>query len=126
MVLLVSQPSLLSLVVPARELKNLASHARSALQLLLSSLRVPEAIIQGELREMNEVVYARTASRVVLGCMLDLALHVRVRHEYGAEPRMNNLALDLSKVILSPIGNHFPRDVAVGLLSASHPRELVQ
>ena len=126
LVLVVSESSLLSVVVPARDIKNLAVHVQSGLELLLSTLGVSQEIVHAELREMKEVQYARTASRVVLGCMIDLAFHIKCRFESGAEPSMNDLALELSKVFLSPIGNHHPREVAVGLLSRSHPKELVQ
>ena len=124
LVLAVSQPSLLSLVIPARDLKNLDVHLRSSLDILLSSLGVPPDIREGELHEMKKVAYARTASRVVLGCMLDLAFRARVRVESGQPYNLNELALELSTNILSPLGHHRPRDVALALLS--HQKAAVQ
>jgi len=124
LVLVVSQPSLLSLVVPARDLKNLAAHIRSSLQLLLSSLGVPPDVVARELHEMDEVAYAPTASRVVLGCMLDLGFQARLRLESGLPSSLNELALELSRNILSPLGSQHPRDVALGLLS--DPRTPIQ
>src|SRR5262245_17839552 len=123
LVLAVSQPSLLSLLVPARDLKNLAAHIRSSLQVLLFSLHIPADTVEAELHEMEQVAYAPTASRVVLGCMLDLGFQARVRLASRRPSTLNQVALELSTTILSPLGPRHPRDVALGLLS--QPRTVV-
>ena len=124
LVLAVSERSLLSVIVPARDIKNLGIHIRSGLQVLLASLHVSPDALARELQEMQEMAYAPTASRVVLGCMLDLSLQARLRLDSGSPSSLNKVALDLSRNILSPLGSHYPRDVALGLLS--QPRTVVQ
>ena len=117
LVLAVSQPSLLSVVVPARDLKNLGAHLRTSLQVLLGSLGASAHEVAREIHEMSEVAYAPTASRVVLGCMIDLGFRARLQLESDRASTLNDVALDLSTNIMSPIGYHYPRDVALGLLS---------
>ena len=117
LVLLVSDRSLLSVLVPARDWSNVIRRFREALSELLSLLGVSKTHLAAELREMEQVRFARTASRSVLGSMIDLAY--QTRWMLGARPGMTlgDVALELSRVPCGPIAMQYPRDVATARLA---------
>ena len=117
LVLLVSERSLLSVVVPARDWGNFLPPFRDAVSDLLAGLAVPSADAKAELGEMDQLRFSRTASRVVLGSMIDLTYQARTILAARPGISLGRLALELSKVPSGPIGMQYPRDVAAGLLS---------
>ena len=71
MILLVSEKSRLPVLVPARQLESFEKRFRRSLRDLLREIGIPAKAIRRELAEMEELVYARTNSRSVLGTMND-------------------------------------------------------
>ena len=115
----VSERSLLSVVLPARDMRSLVSRLRPAVGEVLAALGAPPEGVAAELQEMEEVALARTASRSVLGSMNDLAYQARVLLAMRPGISPLELALDLGRVPCSPLGFHYPCEVAVGLVSRS-------
>ena len=74
LVLCVSERSLLCAVVPARELVSFPDRLRESVRGLLQYLRIPAERIDAELAAMQGHVFAKTASRTVLGSMNDFAV----------------------------------------------------
>ncbi len=73
MALLVNERTLLPVILPLAPASTLAQRFPSALQAVLQGLGLPDAFIQAEIRHMDEVVYAKTANRSVLGVMNEFA-----------------------------------------------------
>jgi hypothetical protein len=69
LVLCTSERTLLSVVVPAKDLPGLPSRLTWSLVTLLRHLRVPPPVIAAEVRAMEHVRFDRTANRSVLGMM---------------------------------------------------------
>jgi len=79
-VLATSERSLLSVLLPARELRaNLAPNLRSALGALLELLGVPPGAIHREIATMEPVTFGRATNRRVLGSMNDFAFQASVQ-----------------------------------------------
>lgn len=117
LVLVVSERSLLSVLLPANDFGNFMPRLRSSVERLLVTLGAPRTSVAAELREMQQAVVARTINRRVLGSMNDLAYQVRVRLELEPATAVGSLEVELSGVPLSFIGYRQPAEVAVGLLS---------
>ena len=126
LVFLVSDRSLLSVFVPARDWPNFSSHFRSSVSDVLQGLGIPEIALAAELREMEEVKFGRTASRTVLGSMIDLAYQARWELEEQPDITLPELAIKLSRVPCGPIGMAYPREVAAALLTGSSKSQVPQ
>ncbi|HKS06487.1 MAG TPA: hypothetical protein VJR92_09265 [Gemmatimonadaceae bacterium] len=76
LILCTSARSLLTVVVPARDLTDLPRRVAESAAVLLASLGVRHELIRAEVREMQWIQVARTESRSVLGSMNDFAFSV--------------------------------------------------
>ena len=72
LVLCVSERSLLSLVLPARDVRQLPSRLPDAVSSLLARLGVPAAIAAQEVAAMLPISVGLTCNRSVVGSMVDL------------------------------------------------------
>lgn len=121
LVLCTSELSLLSVVVPAKDLPGLAVRMTEAVTLLLRDIGVPPALIERELREMQWVRFAPTASRRVLGHMNDFAWGVECmfRRETADVIYLPEVALQLADTPCGSMDYAQPREIAVKLLTAA-------
>ena len=126
LVLLVSERSLLSVLLPARDLSHFADRFREAAAEVFAGLDASPSAAEAEVMQMKSVEFGPTASRTVLGCMNDLAFQARTILEDQPELGLKAVALKLARVPFSSIGNRFPGDLAVVLLSASEQLGSVQ
>ena len=84
LLLLVSELSLLAVVVPARDARTLPLRLRELVGARLERLGVRRKVLASELLAMGEVVVAKTNSRSVLGTMNDFAFLMPSYWEAGA------------------------------------------
>ena len=118
-----SERSLLTVLLPARELRTkLAPNLRASVSALLETLGVPHGAIVREIVAMEPVTFGRATSRRVLGSMNDLAFQASV---YIAREGHDLLAISqrLARTPMSAIGRKpgalgFPDKVARALLAA--------
>jgi hypothetical protein len=118
-VLATSERSLLTVVLPARELRTtMEGNLRVAVGQLLLALNIPPNIVRSEVGEMQPVMIAPATNRRVLGSMNELAFHLGVRQDQLSDPV--DMAVSLSGIPMSAVGSksHYgiPRDVALDLL----------
>jgi Domain of unknown function (DUF6933) len=83
LLLLVSSTSLLSLLVPARDVRALPDHLPRLIGSRLRRLGVGEELIRPELAAMTPVVVAPTVDRSVMGTVVDFAKDIPYRLEIG-------------------------------------------
>lgn len=117
LVLVVSERSLLSVLVPAPDWANFPERFRKAVGDVLIRLSASRDGVAAELREMQEVTFDRTRNRTVLGSMNDLAFQARGRLGTCPDISLTDLAYELSQVPCRPLKYRHPREVAVGLLA---------
>jgi len=72
-VLAVSEKTLLPAVLRAKDVAALPEFLPAAVGEVLSTIGVPQVAIERELREMEQVIFSKTANRQVLGSMNDFA-----------------------------------------------------
>jgi hypothetical protein len=120
-VLATSERSLLTVLLPARELRYaLVPNLQSGARKLLLALAVPEGIVNRELDAMQTVTFARATNRRVLGSMNDFAFQLGAYMERTGDAL--ELALRLSDTPMSAIGTKsdlgIPREIACQLLAS--------
>jgi len=109
LVLLVSERTLLPVVVAAKESRTLAGRFPLALARVLAELKVPLAVIDREMEAMAERWIGKTASRQVLGSMNDFQ-RMMPYHPWPARS-LTALALELAEAPCGPIGMRSPDDL---------------
>jgi hypothetical protein len=99
-VLAVSSRTFLPVVVAAAPISTLEARLRAAACDVIQALGIPAAEVERELEAMSDVVYAKTASRQVLGVMNDLAYALSF---HVGRDTLGDISLRLAETPLSPL-----------------------
>lgn len=123
LVLAVSERSLLAVVLPARDLRNLATHFLRALRERLERIGIAEAAIEREMACLRPLAFGVTRSRSVLGSLNDFVFQLKARaaHPLGRDWTPQSFEDELGEIPCSPIGYQCPVEVACRLLGAGAP-----
>ena len=125
LVLCTSERSLLSVVVPTKNLPGLPERLAASLEALLRSFDVSDERIVEELREMSCARFDRTASRSVLGSMRDFSLGVRARVSHWGWPgSLSEFDRELAETPCGPLDYEFPIEVSRQLLLDTATRKV--
>jgi hypothetical protein len=119
--LLVSETTLLPVLMPLAPAATLLQRVGLQLAAVLAAHRTPAEFIDAELREMDQVRLARTASRSVVGIMNEFAyLADAWRHD---EPDLLTLAVRLAATPCGPLyKRHISPDRELAALGAARTR----
>jgi hypothetical protein len=93
LVLCVSEKTLLPVLLPARDLAGIGKRIAPAVAEMLRAIGIPEKEITSETSAMEPVVFARTASKRVLGTMNNFAYMLGFHLEGGDTPFEASLRL---------------------------------
>jgi len=115
-VLLVSEHSRLPVIMPGRDLKNLARNFPGALAEVFQALGVPGAVMEREVEASAEAVIAVTNSRSHLGTLNDFSLALRYHLWDEPDAELVEVALWLSRTPVGPLGYDAPDRVTRRLL----------
>lgn len=117
LLLCTSSASLLTVLIPARNLPHMGNRLAAAVRELLVAMDVPLAQIDSEIAAMGSARIARTNSRSVLGSMNDMVYMADAFLE-GAVIPDGILAAELAmaEAPCGPIGYRAPRDIVLALL----------
>lgn len=107
-VLCVSERSLLSVVLPAREPDTLMSRFYTAVKKHLVAIGAPPQAVEREMTEMREIELGPTMSRSVLGSLRELTFAVEFGLKSGRFATLEELQLYLSAYIMGAIGMRYP------------------
>ena len=115
-----SELSLLTVILPARQLGEFPTHLRNAVRGMLASLGVPAQQIAREQREMAWHRFDRTRSRQVLGSMNDFAFlaDTYIRDD-GPDVDLNSIARMLNHAPCRPINYESPDRLTPALFRRS-------
>jgi len=123
LIVFVSEKSLVTVAIPAREAENLVSKFRARVENLLAMLGVSKESIRSEISHYQQIQFAKTASRSVLGSMNDIVWN----YQFMAENRDDSGYLSLSDAehrlsnMPSIARNFLPSEVAKELLEPKDP-----
>jgi hypothetical protein len=121
-VLLASERSRLPVLMPGRDVKNLAANFPKALERVLLSLGVPVVSLLRELEAASDVVIAKTNSRSVLGTLNDFSFMLKWQWSDKPAPDLTEESLRLSRTPVGPLGPGWPDEVTLRLLGCDAPR----
>ncbi len=114
--LCVSERSLLSVLIPAREFASVAERFRQAVDQRLRVLEIEDAARAGELRAMKVLEFGPTASRSTVGSLNELRFFAREMLADG-EPDLDAIAGWLGEVPMTRAPGHWPANAARSLLA---------
>lgn len=122
-VMATSERSLLTVLLPARELRRtLASNLRLAVRDLLIALEIPLDAVQREIALMEPVAFGNAVNRRVIGSINEFAYQLDAYVGDTSNPL--ELALRLCETPMSAVGSKsmygFPKDIARELLSVPY------
>lgn len=101
--LLVNEKTLLPVLMPLAPATDLATRFPVHLADVLAAHGVPQQFIDHELAQMNEVQYAKTSNRSVVGIMNQFAYLAEGYREYLETRDLLTLSLRLSETPCSPL-----------------------
>ena len=118
LIVFVNERSLVTVAIPALEGDHLVSLFRARVRNLLLMLDVSRQAIEEEVGEYEEVQFAKTASRSILGSMNDIASNYQFISERGDESGILSLSDTEYKLSNMPsiARGLFPADAAKKLL----------
>ena len=106
LLLFVSESIRLPIVLPARELATMADRFRVALIEVLRALDIDGPFIARELGTMDDVIFARTSSRSVLGTINDFSFQVQwILHDHPTLT-LHALSLELADTPIGPLDDY--------------------
>jgi hypothetical protein len=111
LVMVTSERTLLTVVVPFRDSKRLRERIRESVHELLFALGVPPALAAEEVHGMDRMPFGKTASRSVLGSMNDMAIQARAFFEADDEEDVvypNELHIYLNDIPCGPLDYSSP------------------
>jgi hypothetical protein len=113
-----SERSLLSVVLPVKEMRPLPATLTAGLRWLLEDLAVPRERIDDELAQMQSCVITTTASQSAVTSMNDVVIRAKLQLGKSPSVALAELHRRLAEVPLKPLGYRYPREVALDLLSS--------
>ncbi|MGB2896693.1 MAG: hypothetical protein WBB65_11095 [Anaerolineales bacterium] len=117
LIIFVSERSLLPVIMPLRERKQLLPSFRSRLSELLFNLDVSEKAVSLELANMEQALIARTSNRSVLGTMNQFIQDSKIYMQMHDEFNLIDLELWLAETPCGPKKYRYPDKLAPLLLS---------
>ena len=117
LIILVSEQSLLPVIMPLRERKQLLPSFCSRLSELLFHLDVSEKAVSLELANMEQALIARTSNRSVLGTMNQFIQDSKIYMQMHDEFNLIDLELWLAETPCGPKEYRYPDKLAPLLLS---------
>ena len=116
LVIFTNERSLLSVLVPVKEIRTLHSRFLTSLEVLFHSIGVSSVQARDELDEMKVVQVTSKTNRRTLGSMNDFVYHVSGALQDNPGDSLENIALHLSKVPCAPLRYGYPREAALNFL----------
>jgi len=111
-IVLVSARSRIVVLMPGRDVANLARNFPAALSAQLLRLGVPQDAAAREVDACRDAVVATTADRSLIGTLNDFAAMTKFQFADGRALDLEAQALSLSHTPLAPLGYAYPADVA--------------
>ena len=112
-----NQASLLTVVMPEKEIDPAPVALIDRVRCLLVELKVPLALIEDEMGRMQACAVTATASRSVLGSMNDFGFAVKLYLSESPPLPLHELQHRLAETPMKALGYRFPREAALDLLS---------
>lgn len=111
LLLCTSETSLLSVLIPLKNMKDIGIALAIAVRLNLERHGILENLVSAEISQMKPILIGKTKSRVVLGVMNDLMIGAKVCLGIGRQDLVT-VENKLCETLLGPNGMKYPHEVA--------------
>ena len=120
LIVFANERTLLSVALPTEMIGTLASAFAARVFNLLMLIDVTEKIASRETAELQQMEFAKTTSRSILGSLSEISYHYQLIAERNkaSEPlRLSEVELQLSQTLHKPLDYVYPAEVARRLLA---------
>jgi len=113
MIILTNERTLLSVVIPIKEVRSFHDRFLSSLEFLLHSITLSSQDIRAELEEMKVIQITQNTNRKSLGSMNDFVHHVRAMLYYDQNLTLEEVGFRLSEIPCAPLKYRYPREAVL-------------
>jgi len=117
LVMCMNERSLLMVLLTARHSSTLTARFRQSVLALLYRLKVPLSFIEAEASAMQEIQIGRTASRHVVGCMVEAAKTLEYKLRDGEFQTFEDVEDKFCEFLYESVGYRYPSELALELFS---------
>jgi hypothetical protein len=119
LVLCISERTLLPVIVPAKDIRQLASRVREMAITVLTELGIDAAAVKAEAERMQSSLVGRTANKRVLGSLNDFMFQLEHGLHMAPERSLLEHALWLAETPCKPIEYASPDRATIALFNSS-------
>jgi len=117
MIILTNERTLLSVVIPFKEIRSFHERFLTSLKVLFHSIALSSKDIQSELNEMKMFQITQNTNRRTLGSMSDFVYQVRATFFRGQRASLEDISFRLSEIPCSPLMYRYPREVVLEVIT---------
>jgi len=117
LVMCMNERSLLMVLLTARHSKTLTARFRQSVLALLYRLKVPLSLIEAEASAIHDIRIGKTASRHVVGCMVEAAKALEFKLMDEEFQTFEDVEDQFCEYPYASVGYRYPRELAFELFS---------
>ena len=126
LIILTNERTLLSVVIPFKEIRSIHSRFLASLEVLFHSIALSSTQIHDELEEMKVVQITENTNRRTLGSMNDFVFHVQTALDRNRNATLEQISFDLSGIPCAPLKYGYPREAVLDVIDPPpHRGELI-
>lgn len=110
LIILTNERTLLSVVIPFKEIRSFHSRFLTALEALFHSIALSSSQIHAELEAMKVVQLTENTDRRILGSMNDFVFNVRA---HDPNDTLEDISFHLSEIPCAPLKYRYPREAVL-------------
>ncbi len=123
MILLTNERTLLSVLIPFKEVRSFHARFLEALEVLFHSIALSSKDIYTELDEMKVVQFTTNTNRSTLGSMNDFVGHTWATLNHDENSTFGDISFRLSEIPCSPLKYRRPREAVLEVIDPPPHRD---
>jgi len=124
MIILTNERTLLSVVIPFKEIRSFHDRFLTSLEFLFHSIALSSKDVHSELEEMKVVQLTQNTNRRTLGSMNDFVYHVMATLYHDQNATLEDISFHLSEIPCAPLKYRYPREAILDVIDPPHHDQL--
>jgi len=116
MIVFTNETTLLSVVIPFKEVRSFHARFLESLERLFHSIALSSKDTHVELEEMKVVQLTQNTNRKTPGSMNDFVFHVQTALDRNWNPTLEQISFDLSGIPCAPLKYGYPREAVLEII----------
>ena len=113
MIILTNERTLLSVIIPFKEVHSFHDRFLTSLEFLFHSIALSSKDVLPELEEMKIFQLIQNTNLSILGSMNDFVSHVRATLYHDKNATLEDISFHLSEIPCAPLNYRYPREAAL-------------